>query len=143
MLGRKTYEQAELDNAGAVIDKQLVAYQQLAEAIDAASDPKAKAALDNFEPLFFNNLLLALDRYFVHRLRGSTGKDGNALNEAELMVESLLNNDGTLRGNNVIKLKPAESVLKLELGDRIELTQDQFERLYRAFLAELKAKFID
>ena len=142
MLGRKTYEQAELDNAKTVIDQQLAAYRQLAEAIDATSDPKAKAALDGFEPLFFNNLLLALDRYFVHRLRSSTGKDGNALNEAELMVESLLNNDGTLRGNNVIKLKPADSVLKLEIGDRIELTQAQFERLYRAFLTELKAKFV-
>jgi hypothetical protein len=142
MLGRKTYEQQELDNAKGVIDKQLAAYKKLAKAIDATSDPKAKAALDGFEPLFFNNLLLALDRYFVHRLRASTGKDGNPLNEVELLVDSLLNNDGKFRGNNVIKLEPEESVLKINFDDKIELTQDQFERLYKAFMADLKAKFV-
>jgi hypothetical protein len=143
MLGRKTYEQQELDNAKGVIDKQLAAYKKLAKAIDNTSDPKAKAALDSFEPLFFNNLLLALDRYFVHRLRVSTGKDGNPLNEAELMVESLLNNGGKLRGNNVIKLEPDESVLKINYDEKIELSQDQFERLYKAFMAELKTRFVE
>ncbi|MFL6160897.1 MAG: hypothetical protein ACJ74U_01590 [Jatrophihabitantaceae bacterium] len=142
MLGRKTYEQSELDNAKAVIDKQLAAYKKLVKAIDGTSDTKAKSALDGFEPLFFNNLLLALDRYFVHRLRVTTGKDGNPLNEVELMVDSLLNNGGKLRGNNVIKLVPEESVLKLDIGAKIELTEDQFERLYKAFMADLKAKFV-
>jgi hypothetical protein len=43
------------------------------------TDPKVQPALDTFEPLLFNNVTLALDRYFVHRLRMVTGKDGNAL----------------------------------------------------------------
>ena len=29
----------------------------------------------------FNNMTLVLDRYFVHRLRTVTGKDGNPLNQ--------------------------------------------------------------
>jgi hypothetical protein len=70
---------------------------------------------------------LVLDRYFVHTLRTVTGKDGNPLNEVELMADSLMNNDGVLRGNNVIKLIPEQSVLKLNIGDRIRLSAAQFE----------------
>jgi hypothetical protein len=87
-------------------------------------------------------MTLVLDRYFVHRLRMVTGKDGNPLNEVELMTESLMTNDGVLRGNNVIKLVPEETVLKLEIGDRIRLTAAQFERLSKAFLAQIQAKFL-
>ena len=57
------------------------------------------SALEAFQPLLFNNMTLILDRYFVHRLRTVTGKDGNPLNEVELLSESLMNNDGVLRGN--------------------------------------------
>ena len=81
-------------------------------------------------------MTMVLDRYFVHRIRRVTGKDGNPLNEVELLTESLLTGDGTLRGNNVIKFVPDESVLKLDIGDRIKLTAAQFERLAKAFLAE-------
>ena len=65
----------------------------------AAATPDVRLALDAFEPLFFNNMTLALDRYFVHSLRMVTGKDGNALNEVELMSDSLRNNDGVLHSN--------------------------------------------
>ena len=87
-------------------------------------------------------MTLVLDRYFVHRLRMVTGKDGNPLNEVELMSDSLMNNEGVLRGNNVIKLIPDQSVLKLEIGDRIRLGAAQFERLSKAFLAEIQSKFL-
>jgi hypothetical protein len=141
MLGRKNFTPEELDHATSAIDRQLAAYKRLVEAIDT-SDPKVAAALEDFEPLFVNNLTLALDRPFVHRLRGVTGKDGTPLNEVELLVESLMNNDGVLRGNNVIKFVPDESVLKLNIGDRIRLSAAQFERLSKAFLAELRAKYV-
>jgi hypothetical protein len=39
-------------------------------------------------------MTLVLDRYFVHRLRVVAGKDGNPLNEIELLTDSLMNNDG-------------------------------------------------
>jgi hypothetical protein len=140
MLGRKTYTQEELDHARARIDQQVKAYKKLAKA--AGADPNATSALEAFEPLFFNNLTLALDRLFVHRVRMVTGKDANPLNEVELLAESLMNDDGVLRGNNVIKLVPAETVLKLEIGDRIELSAEQFESLSKAFLAEIEARFV-
>src|SRR3954464_2666076 len=134
MLGRKTYTQEELDQARTTIDQQLAAYDEVAKA--ATSDAAVKDALEAFEPLFFNNMVLALDRPFVHRVRMVTGKDGNPLNEVELVVDSLMNNAGILRDNNVINLKPAESVLKLDIGDAISLSREQFERLSAAFLAE-------
>jgi hypothetical protein len=144
MLGRKDYTQEEFDHAKAAIAAQLAAYKKLVTSIDAtaSSDPALKSALDDFEPLFFNNMTLALDRYFVHRVRPVTGKDGNPLNEVELLTDSLMNNDGVLRTGNVIKLIPEESVLKLKAGDRIRLGAAQFERLSKAFFAELKSKFL-
>src|ERR1035441_251015 len=89
---------------------------------------------------FFNNMVLVLDRYFVHRLRMVTGKDGNPLNEVEMLWDSLMNNDGILRGSNVIKLIPDQSVLKLSIGDPIRITEEEFERLSSAFFAEKDAR---
>jgi hypothetical protein len=85
---------------------------------------------------------LVLDRYFVHWLRMVTGKDGNPLNEVEMLSDSLMNNNGVLRGNNVIKLIPDQSVVKLRVGDPIRLTAAEFERLSAAFLAEMERKFL-
>jgi hypothetical protein len=142
LLGRKNYSQEEFDHAKSAVDQQLAAYKKLVKAIDGATpDPSVRSALDSFEPLFFNNMTLVLDRYFVHRVRMVTGKDGNALNEVELVADSLMSNDAVLRGNNVIKLIPDQSVLKLNIGDRIKLSAAQFERLSKAFFAEIQAKF--
>jgi hypothetical protein len=80
MLGRKSYTQEELEYAKTALDRQLAAYKKLVNAVESAtSDPKITAALETFEPLFFNNMTLVLDRYFVHRLRVVSGKDGNPL----------------------------------------------------------------
>ena len=96
--------------------------------------------LEALEPVLFDNMVLVLDRYFVHRVRMVTGKDGNPLHELELLAESLLNNDGVLRVGNVVKYKAAESVLKLNAADRIRLSADQFEQPATAFFAELEGK---
>ena len=141
MLGRKDYTKEELDSARKAVDKQLAAYKKLAKAAEGAKDPKVAAALEAFEPLFLNHMTMVLDRYFVHRIRKVTGNDGNPVNEVELLTESLLTGDGALRGNNVIKYVPAESVTKLEVGDKIVLDAAQFERLAKAFLAEIEKKF--
>jgi hypothetical protein len=143
MLGRKDYTPEELDAATTAVGETLAAYRSLVDAIARATDdPAVTAALGAFEPHLFNELALALDRRFVHRLRVTTGKDGTPLNELELMTESLMNNDGVLRGNKVIKLVPAETVLQIEPGERIALGAAQFERLSDAVLAEIRAKFV-
>jgi hypothetical protein len=142
MLGRKDYTQGELDQARAAIDRQLVAYREVADAVNNVSDPGVTLALAALEPVLFHNMVLVLDRYFVHRLRTITGKDGNPLNEVELLTDSLMNNDGLLRLGNVVKYKPEESVLGLTAGERISVTADQFDQLATAFFADLEAKFL-
>ncbi len=143
MLGRKNYKQEELDQCKEAIQKQLAAYNRLVKAIDGTAGKKVASALTAFEPLFFNNMTLALDRYFVHRLRMVTGKDSNPLNEVELLSDSLMNNEGVLRADNVIKYDPDESVVKLQVGDPIKLTESDFERLSSAFFAELERRFLE
>ena len=141
MLGRKDYTHEEVDHAKATIAEQVAAYQKLAKAVGATKDKKAEAALAAFEPLFFNNMVLVLDRPFVHRIRPVTGKDGNPLNEVEMLGDSLMNHDGTLQKSKVIKLVPEQSVLRLEFGDPIRLSEDDFARLSAAFFAELERRF--
>jgi hypothetical protein len=142
VLGRKTYTPDELDAARTATDRTLAAYRRLAEAIERSGDTEAKAALGALEPLLFNELTLALDRRFVHRLRSVTGKDGTPLNELELLAESLMNNDGELRGNNVIRLRPAETVLGLDVGDDIALGENDFVRLAHGVLGEIESKYV-
>ncbi|MGZ4767983.1 MAG: hypothetical protein ACXVLX_04945 [Ilumatobacteraceae bacterium] len=136
MLGRKDYTKEEFDHARAAVATQLASYAKVAKLGGKAS------ALDEFETVFFNNMVIVLDRYFVHRIRPVTGKDGNALNEVELIVEALMNNEGVFQGNKVIKYVPESSVLKLRAGDAIKLTAADFERLSDAFFDELKLKFL-
>jgi hypothetical protein len=143
VLGRKTYTQEELDTARTAVDQQLEAYRTLVERVTAATtDEKVLSVLDDLEAPYFNSLVLVLDRYFVHRLRSVTGKDGNALNEVELLVESLMNNNGIFRGNNVVKLDPGKSVVKVRYGDPIRLSADDFERLSTAFYADIGSKYV-
>jgi hypothetical protein len=143
MLGRKDYTREELEHARSAVNRQLAAYRKLVAALDdAGDDPNIATALGAFEPLLFANMTLVLDRYFVHRLRSVTGKDGNPLNEVELLADSLMNNGGELRGNNVIRYKRDESVLKLDIGQPIRVAATEFERLSQAFFDDLETKFV-
>ena len=127
MLGRKDYTSEELANARATVKTQL-------------ADWRASGAGGDLEATYFNAALVALDRRFVHRVRTFTGKDTNPLSEVEMLVESLLDNDGVLREIKVIRYDPDKSVLGLQIGDRIALTADDFEELSAAFLKDVEQK---
>jgi hypothetical protein len=139
MLGRKDYAKEELEAGRSAMREQTAAYRKLAKAIDGGP---ARRQLEDFEQHFFNNMVLALDRFYVHRVRPVAGKDGNPLNEVELIADSLMANDGTMRSSKVIAYVPAESVLKLEVGERIALTAKDFDRLSSAFFDELERRFV-
>ena len=89
---------------------------------------------------------------FVHRLTGIEGEDGNPLNEVRVLCNSILLNQGRLQVDKLpgwpnsasasIKLPPEESVLKLKVGDEINLTEADFVRLSEAFFAEMERKFL-
>ena len=143
MLGRKDYTSEEIDNARGAVERQLAAYDHIASAAgDEPTGAKFRAALEALEALYFNDMIIVLDRYFVHRIRPVTGKDGNPLNEVELLADSLINNNGVFRGNNVIKYVPEKSVLRTGIGDTIKLSPEDFRRLAAAFFADLESKFL-
>jgi hypothetical protein len=138
MLGVSTYSQDCIDACRAAVDAQLAAYAELAGAT-AAGDGAAIAA---FEPRFLNHMILALDCYFCHRLRGKEGKDGNPLNEVRVLGNSIMHDGAVLTADKTIKLRAATSVLGLEYGDPIRLSADDFARLAAAFFAELEQRFV-
>jgi hypothetical protein len=141
MLGMKTYPQDYIDTCRARVDADLRTYRKQA----------GKPPSTEFEACFFNNEVLLLDYMFVHRLAGIEGKDGNPLNEVRVLCNSLLLNRGKLQVERLpgwpnsagatTKVTPETSVLKLKVGDQVKLTEANFVRLSKAFLAEIEKKY--
>jgi hypothetical protein len=80
--------------------------------------------------------------FFVHRSCTLELEDGNPLNEVRMLAASILQNEGVLASDKTIKLDAQRSILKLKIGDAIRLTEADFARFSRAFLAEVEAKFV-
>jgi hypothetical protein len=130
MLGMSTYPQDYIDACRTRVDHHLGAWRRNEDAVD-----------EDFEHVFFTDMLISLDASFVHRLRGKEGKDGNPLNEVRVLVGSLLLHGGVLTQDRTITLKPDASVLGLSTGDPVRLRQRDFVRLSEAFFAELEGRF--
>jgi hypothetical protein len=133
VLAVNVYDSKYVDQCAAKMDAQLEAYQRLARG--------GGAAIEAFAPLFFGNLVLVLDQYFVHRTRSLEGKDGNPLNEVRMLANAILRHDGVLAPDNSIKYQPDTSVLKLRIGDAIRVDEGQFRALAKAYFAEMRRKF--
>ena len=74
-------------------------------------------------------------------MRGQEGKDGNPLNEVRMISHSILTNDNKLLADNTIKCNDAKSVLKISLGQVIDLTTKDFIKLSTAYFGEMEKKF--
>lgn len=140
MLGVSSYTQAYVDSVRDNLAAVHAAYKPVAAAAKAPVDKKTSG--DTLETRFFNHLVLALEMYFVHRLRGKELKDGNPMNEVRMLAQSLMNNGGVLTADNTIKYKPESAVLKLKIGDAIRVTEEGFKALSAAFFKDLEKKFV-
>lgn len=145
MLCVNNYSQKYIDECRSKTAAQVSAYQSLVAAARnqaAADEPLLNAAIEAFEPHFFNNMVLALECYFVHRARAVEKKDGNPLNEVRMLCNSMMNNNNTMCADKTIKFDPAKSVLKYRVGDEIKLNEADFIRLSSAFFAEIESKYL-
>jgi len=136
MLGVSEYSPEYIAATRKSINAQVKAYDNVAKAARGAGP-----ALESFEHVFFNNMVLVLEHHFVHRLRTAEGKDGNPMNESRVIANSLMEDGGRLRADKQIKLKPDASVLGYEVGDEIKLSKSDFQKLSKGFLAGIEEKF--
>jgi len=136
MLGESNYSQEYVDDCRKKVAAQVAAYRKMAKAAGPSK------ALEAFEPVFFNNMVLVLDTFFTHRLRGKEGKDGNPLNEVRVLCTSLMGNHDVMAEDKTIRMKPEASVLHHEVGDAIRVTEKDFAALAKAFFSEIEAKFL-
>ena len=144
MLSVNKYTQEYVDACREEVNRQVATYvDPTTAARDLAPDGNTDlgAAIEAFEPRFFNSMILALDAYFCHRARAMEKKDGNPLNEVRVLCNSIMHNDGRLAADKTIRLDPATSVLKYQVGDPITLDATDFSLLSDAFFAEIEAKY--
>lgn len=139
MLAVTSYPEVYVQLTAARIEEQLAAYAALAAAVKG--NAKAEAALAAFAPGHFNAMLLALDHYFMHRMRGAEGKDGNPLNEVRMLGDAIMENGGVLKANSTVRYDPAKSVTGISLGQEIALDAATFEKLAAAYVAEIGKRF--
>jgi len=145
MLGMRNYTQAYIDGCRVGVDADLSAYRNLVEGV-RSQPARGRTQLDSavavFESTFFNNMVLVLDACFVQRLRTIEGKDGNPLNEVRLLCTAMLHNHSIMGADTSIKLSPAMSVLKHQVGDEIKLSEADFVALSAAFFAEIERGYL-
>lgn len=118
MLGMKRHSREYIDECRSKVESGASAYRQLiAAARKLPNDEALSSAIEDLEAAFFNNMLLTLDYFFVHRLAGIEGKDGNPLNEVRILCNSMLLNQNIMAtsyprphasapGDKSIKLSP-------------------------------------
>ena len=145
MLCVNNYTQKYIDECRSRVAAQVSAYRTLVITAKNQTSPDESplnAAIEAFEPHFFNNMDLALDSYFVHRARAIEKKDGNPLNEVRMLCNSMMNNNNMMCADKTIKFDPAKSVLKYRVGDEIKLNEAGFILLSSAFFAEIESKYL-
>ncbi len=136
MLGLNSYPATQI----AACRAEMQAVATTWRAVARHCDPKARVAA---EAPVFNQMVVALEGWFVHRLRGLEGKDGNPMNELRLLALGVTTHNGWFPADPTIKWKPETSITTYAPGDKIALTEATFSRLATAYLDAVAAKFAE
>jgi len=65
------------------------------------------------------------------------------MKHARMLRNSILDNKNKMAADKTIKYDAAKSVLKYKIGDAIRLNEEAFVTLFKAFFAEIEARFPD
>jgi hypothetical protein len=140
MLGVQKYSIEYLNECRKKINSDVSRYRKISNIIKDQSK-ESNSDLLNFEHSFFNNMILILDSLFVHRLRRIEGREGNPLNEVRVIANSIAGNQGRMMKDSTIRLKPQNSLLKYNVGDKIKVSESQFSLISKAFFSEIERKY--
>jgi hypothetical protein len=143
MLSVNSYARDYVDACRARVRGQIATYNDLLATARSGAKPSAPldSAIEAFDAVFYNNMVLTLDSYFTHRARTMEGKDGNPMNEVRVLCNSLLTGGGALLADKQIKLDPAKSVLGYAVGDEIRMGEEGFARLAGAFFDAIERAY--
>lgn len=132
MLRRTLYSEGYVASTRTTLRTTVTEYRKLA---------KSGAPYADFERQFFNMLVLALDRYFVHRPMPADDEVDSPLSEVRLLATSIMEDDGRL-GSDPATPSSHRWILGYSVGDEIRLDPDSFTRLSEAFLDEVERRYV-
>lgn len=84
------------------------------------------SGIEAFERQFLGHMIPALDHYFLTAAARWEGKDGNPLNEMRMPCNAIMENEGRMGWDKIIRYKPEISILKFRAGDEIQRNAGDF-----------------
>ena len=134
MLGRQTCPSAQITACRAEMTAMAATWRAVAKTSQAAARVEAEVQV-------FNQMAVALEARFVHRLRGVEGKDGNPMHELRLLALGVTTNGSYFPSDHSLTWQPEASVTGYRAGDKIRLSEAVFSRLVPAYLDAVATKF--
>lgn len=128
MLSEKSYDKDYVRACRAKVKATLDAYGKI-------------EAPDTFSRGFLGHMILALDHYFLHRMRGAEGKDGNPLNEVRMLCSAIKHSDGVMAADSTIRYDADRAVLGARIGEPVTFRADDVARLAGAFFDAIEARY--
>ena len=129
MPDRNSYTSDEVESCRDACDALLAAW--------AANDIEDTT----LEAMVFGQAVVVLHTWFAHRDLDLEGAGSNPIHEVRVVADSVVGNDSVLRVEGPAAWDPSRTVLRLAVGDDIELTANRFERLAAAYLAAIEATY--
>ena len=97
---------------------------------------------DTLEAMVFTQAVVVLHAWFSDR-RDPQGSGAGPLHEVRVIADSVVHNGGILRVDAATTWLPGRTVLRLAVGDEVEVTANGYERLAAAYLAAIEATHLD